>query len=289
MKKWFIAIGMVLVLSLGVVGVTLAQGPDSPLGQRLGQRAPHPKANFIEPVADLLGMSVDDLRAELKSGKTLEEVVTEKGFTMADVANVVYDAAIEQLNQAVADGKITQGQADQIQQNLQERRDACINDGECQPPRGRAPRRGLSPQKVFAQTFEMGLNVSDTLNMDPRDFLQSLRDGATLEDLATQQGVTMDDIADAIVAPLQEKLEQALADGKITQEQADKAQQRLDTFRENCATNGKCMPNFGQNGRGQRPHRSGAQGQPPRPQNQSFAPQGGFDGAPFAPDAPALN
>lgn len=285
MKKWFIAVGLIVVLSLGVVGAAFAQGPDSPLGQKFGQRAHGPKMNMLEPVVNLLGMTVDDLQTELKSGKTLEEVVTEKGFTMEDVANAVYDAAIEQLNQAVTDGKLTQEQADQIQANLQERRDACINDGDCKPPQ---QKRGNNPRQTFVQAFGLGLDVADTLNMDPRDLLQALKDGSKLEDIAAQQGVSMEDVANAIVAPMQEKLDQALADGKITQDQADKMQQRIDKFHDNCATEGKCMPNFGQK-RGHRPHRGGQPGNADGAQNQSFAPQGGFDGAPFAPDAPLAN
>ncbi len=257
-KKWFFVIGMVLVLSLGVVGVTMAQGPDAPQGQPSGQRAPHPKANMLEPVAELLGMSVDDLTAELKGGKKLEDVVTEHGKTMADVANVVYDAAVQALNDAVTNGKITQEQADTIQARLQERRDACVNDGNCQlRPPARSLRNRVNPRAMFNQVMETGLNLADALNLDPRDMLQAFRDGTSLQDLATQQGVSMDDIALTITAPLKERLDQALQDGKITQDQYDKAMERLQTYQDKCASDGKCMPNFGNRHRTSKQHSGG--------------------------------
>ncbi|HFB52641.1 MAG TPA: hypothetical protein ENJ48_02995 [Anaerolineae bacterium] len=262
--KWFLAIGLVLILSLGVVGIASAQAPDTPPNPPAG--APLARGEFFEPVADLLGMSVDDLTAELKSGKTLEEIVTEQGKTMADVATVIYDTAVEKLNQAVADGKMTQEQADTIEQRLAERRDACINDGDCQlhPPK-RSLHDRLNPKAVFNQVMETGLNIADALNMDPRDMLQAFRDGSSLQDLAEQQGVSMDDIAAAITAPMKDRLAQALDDGKMTQEQYDKALERLQKYENRCATDGKCLPSFGAVRHPARPHRGGNGNQPFRP------------------------
>lgn len=271
--KWFLAIGLVVILSLGVVGIASAQAPDTPPGPP--PTAPLARDNFLQPVADLLGMSVDDLQAELKDGKTLEEIVTEHGKTMADVATVLYDTAVENLNQAVSDGKMTQEQADTIEQRLAERRDACINDGDCQlhPPK-RSLRDRLNPRKVFSQVMETGLNIADALNMDPRDMLQAFRDGSSLQDLADQQGVSMDDIATAITAPMKERLAQLLDDGKMTQEQYDRALERIEKYEERCATDGKCLPNFGA---AHRP--AGPQGQNNGKFDQSFRPGARFNGS----------
>lgn len=272
--KWFLAVGLVLILSLGVVGIASAQAPDT----QPNPPAAHPaRGDFLQPVADLLGMPVDELTAELKDGKTLEEVVTEHGKTMADVATVIYDTAVEKLDQAVADGKMTQEQADTIEQRLAERRDACINDGDCQlrPPQ-RSLRDRLNPKVIFNQVMETGLNIADTLNMDPRDMLQAFRDGSSLQDLAEQQGVSMDDIAAAIIAPMKDRLAQALDDGKITQEQYDNALERLQNYEDRCATDGKCLPNFGQF---QRPPHSRGAGQNGGNFDQSFRPGARFNGS----------
>jgi len=272
-KKWFFTIGLVLVLSLGVASVAFAQPPVQP---------PHPPAaapargEFLQPVADLLGMSVEDLTAALKDRQTLEEIVTEHGKTMADVATVLYDTAVEKLNQAVADGKITQEQADTIEQRLAERRDACINDGDCHlHPAKHSGRTHLNPKTVFMQVMETGLNIADTLNMDPRDMLQAFRDGSSLQDLAAQQNVSMEDIAAAITAPMKDRLAQALDDGKITQEQYDKLMARLQKYENRCATDGNCLPNVDTARRASRPHRGG---------NQPFRPGTHFNGA--QPSAP---
>ncbi len=257
--KWFFAIGLVLMLSLGAVGVAFAQSPETP-------PAPLARSEFFQPVADLLGMSVEDLTAAMKDGQKLEDIVVEHGKTMADVATVIYDSAVEKLNQAVADGEMTQEQADTIEQRLIERRDACINDGDCRlPPPKRTLRERVNPRGVFNQVMEIGLNIADALNMDPRDMLQAFRDGEKLQDLAARQGVSMDDIAAAITTPMQERLAQSLADGKISQEQFDRALNRLQTYENRCVTDGKCLPNFGTFRRPPRPQPEPGNTRPFRP------------------------
>ena len=50
---------------------------------------------------------------------------------------------------------------------------------------------------------------------------EALKDGQTIADLAEARGVALEDIADALVAAQTERLQQAVEDGRLTQEEAD--------------------------------------------------------------------
>ena len=63
-------------------------------------------------IANGLGISVDELKARQAAGETLVEIGLSLGFDAETVLNLHTQARIEALTQAVADGLITQAQAD---------------------------------------------------------------------------------------------------------------------------------------------------------------------------------
>ena len=67
--------------------------------------------------------------------------------------------------------------------------------------------------------------AAEALNMTTDELISALRSGATLEELATEAGVELQAVQDAISAAHEEemrtRIEQGVADGTITQEKAD--------------------------------------------------------------------
>ncbi len=67
--------------------------------------------------------------------------------------------------------------------------------------------------------------VAEALGLTPEEFFAELRAGKSLEEIAEEQGVEMEEVHDAIeaarVEAMREGIEQAVEDGRITQEQAD--------------------------------------------------------------------
>ncbi len=61
-----------------------------------------------------LGLTSDELTAELNSGKTIAQVAEEKGVSRADLIATLETAHKDSLAQAVTDGVLTQEQADNI-------------------------------------------------------------------------------------------------------------------------------------------------------------------------------
>jgi uncharacterized protein YidB (DUF937 family) len=71
-------------------------------------------AEALDAAAQKLGMTTQELMTELRSGKTLSDVATEKKVSADDLKAAIVAAIDAKIDQAVKDGNLTQAQADQI-------------------------------------------------------------------------------------------------------------------------------------------------------------------------------
>lgn len=69
-------------------------------------------------LADTLGLTPDDLSAQLATGKTLAEIAAAQGVSQEQLTTALQAAMADELNQAVADGVLTQAQADQMSTSM---------------------------------------------------------------------------------------------------------------------------------------------------------------------------
>lgn len=96
-------------------------------------------------LATFFGITVEQLRTEQQSGKTLAEIATAHGKTRDQLKAFLTTEAQTNLAQAVADGKMTQAEADQKLQEMTANLDARIDakGGPGRPAGG--PRGGMQP------------------------------------------------------------------------------------------------------------------------------------------------
>ncbi len=78
------------------------------------------QSSLLSVAAEELGMTLDELTAELQDGKTIADVAAEKGVEPQAIADAFLAQRAEWLAGAVADGRITQQQADWMLENMQE-------------------------------------------------------------------------------------------------------------------------------------------------------------------------
>lgn len=121
----------------------------------------------------------------------------------------------EVLQPLVDDGTITQAQADAVIEALQ-----------AAAPKGRpgGPGRPGPGMQV----------VAETLGLTPEEIREAIASGQTLADLAEANGSSAEELVDAILAEIKEHLDEKVAAGDMTQEEADeklaKAQERVTEF-----------------------------------------------------------
>ncbi|MGB2911336.1 MAG: hypothetical protein WBB55_12210, partial [Anaerolineales bacterium] len=160
-------------------------------------------------IADFLGMSVEELEGALAAGETIRTLVEESGLDMTDFQTALQAARAEMLQQAVAEGSITQEQADR----KLDRQSKQNGFG-----RGGQGRFGLKDKdgKAWQTT------IAEVLGIPVEELEEHLAGGETIRTLVEELGLDITDVQSALQAARAEMLQQAVANGSITQEQADR-------------------------------------------------------------------
>jgi hypothetical protein len=110
-------------------------------GMRLGA-----SASLVTVAAEKLGMTVDELLAELRDGKTIEELAQVKGVPVQVIIDAVVALRAERLKELVDAGRITQAEADAILAEMTTHLQARVAEP-FEPGSGSGPGRGMGPGK----------------------------------------------------------------------------------------------------------------------------------------------
>jgi polyhydroxyalkanoate synthesis regulator phasin len=86
----------------------------------------------LEAAADYLGLTEVELREQLQD-KTLAEIAKDQGKTVAGLVQALVNSAQKAIDEAVADGRLTNEQATELKANLEDRIEALVN-GEFRGP-----------------------------------------------------------------------------------------------------------------------------------------------------------
>jgi len=201
-----------LTLSVFLLGVTAVGAQDT--GAEDSDRPSGPIREVLNIVAEEIGVEPRDILAQMRNGLTFADIITTSG---GDVNQVVAQSVAQltaDINQAVADGRITQERADRLLTNLEDVVTRGIN-GELFPNRldRGAVRRGS--ERILVQT------VADATGLLAPEVLAQLQSGQTLADIITANGGDVEAVVDSAVAAAIEQINAAVADGRLGQEQAD--------------------------------------------------------------------
>jgi uncharacterized protein YidB (DUF937 family) len=204
--KWMIVGVLAVMILVGVVSSVGAQDTD-------GNRRPrqHIRDVLVNAVAEATGLSTEDIVAQFRDGKTLAEIVTEHGGDPKAVIDGAAAQLTDDVNQAVADGRITQTQADRILSNLDRILDNTMN----------FERGGLRDRLENRLDNTLVGTIADLAGVTPRDILQEWRQGGTLTDVITAHGLDSNTVLAEITTRITDQVNQAVENGRITQEQAD--------------------------------------------------------------------
>ncbi len=84
-----------------------------------GRKAPVFGGPRLDALAQALGMTTEELKAQLEQGKKISDIAQEKGLTEEQLRQKLLEAKIQAIRQAVEEGKISQEKADEMIQRLQ--------------------------------------------------------------------------------------------------------------------------------------------------------------------------
>lgn len=145
-RKWQITLGVsiagaLLAVALIGTGLVFAQEPTPPapwgyhgcggFGRFGGMWGWGSGTTMTDVAAKLFEMTPEELIAELQEGKTLLDVAQDKGFEAKDLQDAFLTARKEALQKAVDAGFMTQEQANWMIQNMEQRAEWCVDNGQC--------------------------------------------------------------------------------------------------------------------------------------------------------------
>jgi hypothetical protein len=168
--------------------------------------------SYLEGVARHLGVSTDELRDAMK------------------------EAALDEVDAAREDGRLTQEQADALKER--------IVSGDVPPFFGAllGPRvdRGFErfphPLPFHRHFFfeEKLSSAADYLGLSEDELEEKLNDGSTLAEVAEAEGKPVEGLKQALLDVAKERIDQAVEDGDLTQAEADDLlvglEERIDAF-----------------------------------------------------------
>ncbi|QHT62891.1 hypothetical protein GXP70_24995 [Paenibacillus lycopersici] len=190
-----------------------------------------------QEVLDLLKLDAAAVKEKLAAGKTLAQIADEQGVSR-DALKAAMTSAFDKR------------QAEQKQQ-FTDNLDKMV-DGQTSLGQGRGKGMGGRGGMMGHGGFGIGFGKTDLtasaklLGMSEEDLQTALKAGKSLADVAKEKGVDVQTLIDAQKQTIVDSLNTAVAAGKMTQEQADKAIANAAGIAEKIV-NGK-LPQAGQDG-----------------------------------------
>jgi hypothetical protein len=155
-------------------------------------------------IANYLGLTQDELRTQLESGKTLAQIASAQGKSVSGLEDVIYADAKTHLDQAVANGKLTADEEQTMLAELKSHLDDIVNST--------GPH--ITVKGVGGGPF--GEAAAAYLGLTPAELRAQLESGKTLAQVAADQGKSVEGLKAAIIAGAKTELDAAVAAGKIT-------------------------------------------------------------------------
>lgn len=173
--------------------------------------------------------------AQTKVQTFIDRLAQNLGLTSDQVQQGLQKTEDQYVDDAVSSGKMTQAQGDALKQK--------IDSGQLTPFMFGGPGFGMHGRHGHGDDMQV---IADTLGITTDQLQSDLSSGTTLAQEITNHGKTVDDVVNAIIAQEKTEMDQAVADGKMTQDQET---QRLDTMKQQL-TDAINNNTFGQGGPG---------------------------------------
>lgn len=111
-------------------------------GMMLGGSSGPMHTYMVEAYAQALGLTVEDIQAQIDAGKSMWQIVADQGLVEEEIRSVMIQARTLALNAMVADGLLTQEQADFRLERMNTMMSGEFAPGDCTMNGARAGRGG---------------------------------------------------------------------------------------------------------------------------------------------------
>lgn len=184
---------------------------------------PSPSTSPLASLAETLGMTEEEVQTELEDGKSIATLAEEQGIDLNTIIDDMIAPRLEHLQTLVDEGYMTQEEMDSVVIVMRASTEQRLNQENVPMP----GTRGMYDHHQHVHPLAA---AAEALGITTDELQTELESGKSIADIATEKSVDLDTIVDAFVAPMAERLQTAVENGRLTQEEADEIVQ---TMREN--------------------------------------------------------
>jgi hypothetical protein len=180
------------------------------------------------------GAAVAASQSDSPASSFLDSVAEHLGISSQELEDATKAAAVDQVDQALEDGKITQQQADELKERIESGeaplflapglfgfRHGGPDGGERGFGFGFA---GPGHHFFFGDKLE---SAAEYLGLTQGELRERLESGQSLGEIAEAEGKSVDGLTDSILAAAKARLDEAVAGERLTQDEADQIYERL--------------------------------------------------------------
>jgi polyhydroxyalkanoate synthesis regulator phasin len=184
-------------------------------GFHLFREGAHMVRGHLDRIAEELGTTPEELRDQLADGATLEEIATAAGVDLDALFEELRLEALVAVDQQVAEGSLTEEQADRIKERIES-----FEPGEGFFGGHRGFRGGLPGLGGFF----------GDLDLDMEELRELMESGMSLDEALDSMGVDLDALVAEATAEALAHIDELVAEGNLTEEQADRIKERIESF-----------------------------------------------------------
>ncbi len=175
-----------------------------------------------------LGIDEETFFTEIKGGKSLLEIAESKGITKEQLIEFQTKQFTANIDQAVKDGKLTEEQAAKMKEDFAEHVEQGLDGNmlmfNSSPAKG--PFMEAIPGQAFAHKAIRidgdNKKLLTFLGMDEETFFTEIKSGKSLLEIAESKGISKEQLIEFQTKQFTANIDQAVKDGKLTEEQAAK-------------------------------------------------------------------
>jgi hypothetical protein len=173
------------------------------------------------------GAAIAASQSDSSGSSFLDGVARHLGISSQELVDATRAAAIDQVDQALKDGRLTQEQADALKERIESADiPAFLGPGLFGPGHRFGPDvPGGRHMFLFGDKLDA---AADYLGLTEAELREQLGGGSSLADVAKAQGKSVEGLEQAILKAARSSLDEAVEAGRLTKEQADAFYERLE-------------------------------------------------------------
>lgn len=167
----------------------------------------------------------DALSPESRSKAVIDDAAKELGVEPSALSDALKHALENRIDEAVEAGRLTEEQGEELKKRIDSADVPLVFGGA-----GPGERHGLGPgfgHFGSLATFGGLETAASYLGLDENELRDALADGKSLAEVTKDEGKSVDGLVDTLVAAAEKRIDSAVDDGKLSQEQANELKQGL--------------------------------------------------------------